>query len=398
MKISCLALNSNSINTQNQTKIIDFLKVKLYEIGENISLISYFDNTTENLKNFNISAYDFVFVIGTNSTIYNNNIKENLCKVFGDKMQSFDASTNSLKKYCLDNNIPFAMQEEMETLLPKESIPLVHDSYYNNGFMYKHSNTYVVYLPENASFTTEMYNMYILPLINDLVGLKKDYVVLKCFGILEKDIKTIIAEHFNNNNINIQIRSDGLDNAIYIRYDIDTNNSVVQEIVSDICSKLSKFIYATEDISLYDMALDLMHLRDKRIILAETITFGNITKRLSTRSEKRITDSFIFTNKDSILKHTKVSPKIIDNYGLYSVNTVYELANSMLELSSADIAVFVLGDMLESDICYMAIGDVDGIHVYKNKINDKSDNLIENISKTAIFYLIKKLKRNDLQI
>ena len=70
----------------------------------------------------------------------------------------------------------------------------------------------------------------------------------------------------------------------------------------------------------------------------------------------------------------------------------------MLELSNADISVFVLGDTAESDICYMAIGDVDGIHVYKNKINDKSDNLIENISKTAIFYLIKKLKRNDLQI
>lgn len=398
MKISCLALNSNSINTQNQNKIVDYLKVKLYEIGENISLISYFDNTMENLRNCNISGFDFVFIIGTSSTIYNNNIKENLCKIFGDKLQNFDASMNSLKKYCLDNNIPFAMQEEMEAMLPKDSIPLVSDSYYNNGFMYKYGNTYIVYLPENASFTADMYSMYILPLINDLIGLKKDYVVLKCFGILEKDIKTIIAEHFNNNNINIQIRSDGLDNAIYIRYDTTVDNSIVQEIVSDICSKLSKFIYATEDISLYDMALDLMHLRDKRIILAETITFGNITKRLSTREEKRITDSFIFTNKDSMLKYTKISPKVIDTYGMYSVNTVYELANSMLELSNADISVFVLGDTAESDICYMAIGDVDGIHVYKNKINDKSDNLIENISKTAIFYLIKKLKRNDLQI
>ena len=176
----------------------------------------------------------------------------------------------------------------MEAMLPKESIPLVDSNHYNNGFMYKHGNTYMVYLPENASFTADMYSTYILPLINDLVGLKKDYVVLKCFGILEKDIKSIIAEHFSNNNINIQIRSDGLDNAIYIRYDTSIDNSVVQEIVSDICSKLSKFIYATEDTSLYDMALDLMHLRDKKIILAETITFGNITKRLSTRNEKRI--------------------------------------------------------------------------------------------------------------
>lgn len=70
----------------------------------------------------------------------------------------------------------------------------------------------------------------------------------------------------------------------------------------------------------------------------------------------------------------------------------------MLGLSNADIALFVLGDTKDSDICYIACGDIDGIHVYKNRINDKSDNLIENISKTAIFYLIKKLKQNDLQM
>ena len=44
----------------------------------------------------------------------------------------------------------------------------------------------------------------------------------------------------------------------------------------------------------------------------------------------------------------------------------------------------------------MAIGDFDGIHVYKNKINIKNLNLIGNLSKTALFYLIKKLKQNDL--
>ena len=43
MKISLLNLNSNLIHTANQNKIIDFLKHKLYEIGESFSLISYFD-------------------------------------------------------------------------------------------------------------------------------------------------------------------------------------------------------------------------------------------------------------------------------------------------------------------------------------------------------------------
>lgn len=398
MKISCIALNSNSINTQNQFKIIDYLKVKLYEIGENISLISYFDNSEEKLKSVNISSYDFVFVIGTNSTIYNNNIKQNLCKIFSDKLKDFDSSVNSLKKYCLKNNIPFSVQEEMECKLPSASIPLCDEDYYDNGFMYKFNNTYIVYLPDNMSFVTNSYQRYILPLLNDLIGFKRDFVVLKCFGILEKDIKTILSEYFDKKDISLQIRSDGLDSAIYIRYGSTLEKVALQNIISDICSKLSKFIYATDDISLYDMALDLLSLRNKKIIIGETLTYGNVTKRLSSRKSTNITESFIFTSKEGILKYTKVNPKVIDNYGLYSVNSIYELTNAMLGLSNADIALFVLGDTQDSDICYIACGDIDGIHVYKNKINDKSDNLIENISKTAIFYLIKKLKQNDLQM
>ena len=85
----------------------------------------------------------------------------------------------------------------------------------------------------------------------------------------------------------------------------------------------------------------------------------------------------------------------MSDYGKYSVNTVYELANAMLETKTGDLVLFVLGDK-NSDICYMAIGDFDGIHVYKNKINIKNLNLIGNLSKTALFYLIKKLKQNDL--
>ena len=44
MKIGCIALNSNLISCEKQTKIIEYLSSKLYEIGESFSLISYFEN------------------------------------------------------------------------------------------------------------------------------------------------------------------------------------------------------------------------------------------------------------------------------------------------------------------------------------------------------------------
>ncbi len=393
-----MALNSNLINTHKQTSIIDFLKSKLYEIGENISLISYFDNSMERLETFKIKNYDFAFIIGSSSPIYNNNIKENLCRIFNDKLENFETSYSSLNKYCNSNNITFSMQEEMEVKLPKESIPLCDSAFYNNGFMYKLDNTYIVYLPDDIDFTKEMYGKYILPLLNDLIKVTSDHVVLKCFGILEKDIKALLSEFYNDSRFVIQIRSEGLDTAIFIRYELSLDDGIIRETVSNICSKLSKFIYATEDISLYDLAIELLNLRGKNISIAETFTYGNITKKLVNKAKNRIKESFLFTTYDSIIKYMKVDTKVIDKYGEYSVNTIYELANALLEVSSSDISLFVLGDTDKGDICYIAIGDIEGIHVYKNKINDISDELIENISKTAIFYLIKKLKRNDLQM
>lgn len=398
MKISCIVLNSNSINIGTQRKIVDFLNTKLYEIGENISLISYFDNTLENLKNSNILGFDFVFVIGKNSSIYNNNIKENLCRILGDKLENNEACVTALKKYCDSSNIPFSVDFEMDASLPTRSIPLCDEQFDGAGFMYKKDNTYLVYLPENMPLLTFSYPKYIAPLIGDITQSNGEFVALKCFGILEKDIKAMIESEILNKNVNIQIRSEGLDSAIFIRYASDTPKADVQDVVSNICSKLNKYIYATEDVSLYNMATELLSLRGKKIILGETLTYGNIARKLSENGENRITDSFVFTNIDSMLKYTKVNPKVIENYGIYSVNTVYEIANSMLEMTSADTVLFVLGNQNESDLCYMAIGDTYGIHVYKNKINIKGEDLIKNLSDTAIFYLIKKLKRNDLQM
>lgn len=396
MKICTLLLNSNLIECDDQSGVLQFLKTKLYEIGENISLISYFDNSLERLKNIFSENYDMIFCIGSNSHIYNHNIKENLGRIFEDKLTNFEATYSSLNKYCQKNNIVFSMQEEMEVMLPSKSIPLVSDNSHSNGFMYKFNNTYVIYLPSNIEFVKENYFAFILPLISDLVAIDKDYQVLKCFGLLEKDIRGLLQEYFGNPGLTINIISDGLDHSIYIRYSDNMNNAKLQEIMSSICTKLSKFIYSTEDISIYQMAIDLLNIRNKKITIVETLTFGNITKSFSLLDPNVINESHVFANYNQLQKTIEIDNKVIADYGKYSVQTIYEYANHVLENSTSDIVVFLLGDNDNKDLNYMAIGDINGIHVYKNKtiVNDK---LIENLSKTSVFYLIKNLKQNDLQ-
>lgn len=396
MKIACIGINNNLINSSEQIKIINFITKKLYEIGESVSLISYFDNNYNALKDIYNSKYDMIFVIGTQSSIYNHNIKDNLARIFGDKLVNNEASYTALKYYCNVNNIVFSVQEETEVELPENSIPLCDKNYYYNGFMYHYNQSYTIYLPDILDFVETNYYQYILPLINDLISIKKEYVAFKCFGILEKDIRNILSEYMNSQDIDIQIISDNLDSAIYIRYDSNVNHSYIQNKISDICSVLNKYIYSTEDRDIYQVAVDMLKLQNKKIAISETITLGEVTQKLSLCNPDIIAHSFVYNNYDNIISSTGIDKKVIDKFGKFSVNSVYELTNSILSNYNCDLGLFLLSDINKKDICYIAVGDLDGIHVYKNKLSGSTVQIIETLSKTAIFYLIKKLKQNDL--
>lgn len=395
MRTAILGINANLIHSHNQDKIISYLKKRLYEIGEDVSLISYFNNNYDMLKNILNEKYNLVFCIGSEQTIFNFNIKENIGKIVGDKLEKSVPCENLLKKYCQTNNITFSSTEEMETQIPTKAIPLCDEHYSNNGFMYKYNDTYIIFLPSNIDFLKPNYDNYILPLISDISTNKCESLTIRCYGILEKDIRNLISDEFANPDIKIQIFNERLDNAIYIRYQSNYASSA-QDALSSICTKLNKFIYSTEDTTLYETARYLLGLHKKHIAIAETLTMGNVSRMLCDGEGDILSDTYLFANFDAIIKRLGIDKNIVDNYGKYSVNTVYELDNLLLEKSSADIAMFILGD-INSDICYIAIGDLDGIHVYKNKIMYKNDELIDNISDTALFYLIKKLRQNDLQ-
>jgi len=395
MKIAYIGLSNNLIDTSCFDEILKFFNKQLSKVGEQVSLISYFSNNYDLLNSTLSNKYDIVFCIGSDNPIYNHRIKENISKIYFDKLETNEACKKSMQTYCNRFNITINAEEEMECELPTKSIPLCDNNCYYSGFMYKANNTYLIYLPNDYNFVNDMYNKYISTLLNDIININDEILTLRCYGILEKDIREVLIDEFSNNNIQIQIIGTRLDNKVTIKYN-QNNIAIAQEIIASICSKLSKFIYSTEDTDLYETAINLLNLQKKKLVIAESLTLGNISLNLSKIDHNVLENSYIFNSFDSITKQFKPDASIEKQHGRYSVQMIYELDNILLQSSTAQIAVFVHGGY-DNDICYVAIGDIDGIHVYKNKIISDNKQMIDTLSETTIFYLIKKLRQNDLQ-
>lgn len=222
---------------------------------------------------------------------------------------------------------------------------------------------------------------------------------IKLFGVAEKDIKTAVAQLIGESDeIDVYTFSDNLDTTLTLIF-FTTNQTLINGFIADVYDKLRKYIYSDTTTTLYRLALDLITIGNKNVSIVETITGGNIVSEFNKCCDANnlIKKSFVLSDENTLTTELGVNPNILKKYGLSSVECAYEVASAMLEKRPNDIVVVTCGKLTNGkNTCFIAIGDMDGIHVYKNSYIGSPERVVNTISKCAVFYLVKKLKQNDL--
>lgn len=388
MKIAIICIENN---LSNVSSALNTLKLNINKIGEDASLIFYCKNIAE-ISNINLNNYDCILLLNNQDIESFNSNTRKLSELLHKGTTTNQSIIDNINHYCNYNNISLESQESM--LVITDSIPIVDSNFPLAGYINKFNNTLIISLPINSQFIRSVFDQHITRFLAPTIAQFDSLLTLRCYGTLLSSIKQAISDELNNSSINITFVNNRLDTAIYIRYN-STQNAIAQPIIAEICSKLNNYIYSTDDTNLYETATNLLSIQRKKLAIVETITNGNITHQLNNHNANNLIQfSQTFTSHSAILEQFRVDDKLINHHGFNSVNIVYELDNLLIQKTVADIAIFVLGD-INDEMCYVAIGDLDGIHVYKNKINHNDTSLIDTLSETTIFYLIKKLKQND---
>ena len=268
------------------------------------------------------------------------------------------------------------------------------------------ANKTFCFLPNNLDFVKEVFESTLLPYFVKEVRAVYQTTTIKTFGIAEKDIIYLLQDLFNNKyKIFISTYPNNLEVEISIRYNKNLDRNILQAFIARIYDKLKKYIYANEDISIFRNAYDLLKLSNKRLAIAESITNGNIVNNFlssSKEADQMLSRGVVTTNVESAIKNLNINKATINKSGFVSVDTAYEMATNLLNGSENDVVVVTCGEWIgeytsaNQLVCYIAVGDIDGIHVYKNTYSGEYSAIIDNISKSAMFYLIKKIKQNGL--
>ncbi len=407
MKVTYINVNTNILLAKDTDKVFGFLSKKLLECGFIFSAKHTIQGTFEQISSaLNNTNDNIVFIVGDANSIRNYSIKTYLSRYLKVQLTKNINILKTLQKYYQQNDIPYRQENENESCIPTGAIHLINLTNELQGFIFKTIDKIYIFIPNDITAVEYIYENQLITYLNSIINSDFKVTTFKTFGISEKDLLVLIKDYVNNKlNILITTYADDLDITINVRYQSNINPDEFHDYMSGLLSLINKFVYSDENISIYKTAYDLLKLTNNNLGIFESSSLGDITKQMldcDNNSKNYITNSNFASKEKTLISGLDLNKQIINEYGLISVETTYEIAVSMLQKYSNKLVICTWGEIPQNYSsnntvkCFIAVGDNDGIHVYKNNFTGKKDAIIKNISKSSIFYLIKKIKQNDL--
>ena len=364
MKIKVL---DYSMNPQNVDMFCDF--VAKFDVEYEY----LFTNITTN----DFGESDLYLIIGAGSPQKNAVIKNNLAKVFCVNLAPNMELSHAINTYfeSVGDRTPINFESENMAFCDAECVT------FNSPWQAWRFNN-VVYM-SHCMHLDSVLNSVVANMIVSGGVCQYDRLTLKAFGIDKSDVITNLLKSVPEYKTSVVEKN--MDIYIYIYH----NENNVDAILEKVYSTMGKYIYTYEDVSLPKHIISLCKLYHRTLSIVEDGTCGAVSANLAkcVQNTEVLGDCIILSDSDTMLQ---IDSSIASKYGKFSVQYAYEICASILT-KGADLAVAtVLGD----EHLYVAVGDVDGVHVYKSPIT-KNVNL-DIVANLTYFHLLKKLKQNDL--
>lgn len=324
--------------------------------------------------------------------------------IIADSMDSALVENENAKMFfdavCKNDGVNYP---ESYAYLPMEAtvVPNIHGAF--QGFIMDSNQLTVSLLPAPINQVKIMCEKYLLPYLENKLGVKRNRLVLKYFG--EKDIlvKTLKeAENIGVNEFSYSIKEQFGDVTIDILFEDNSDKDVRGEITRYIVSNLKDNIYAEFETTLGERLFDVLKLKGLRLSVAESFTGGRVVSAVIANSgaSSFVNEGVVSYSNQSKIKRLGVSEKDLQTHGAVSSVVAYQMAAGLLRSEDTDVAIATTGIAgPKSDdtkkpvgLCYVAVGTKNGVYAYRLNLSGSREEITETAKNSALFLAIKNLK------
>ena len=342
--------------------------------------------------------FENIVIIGGDMVAFD--LKDVIAQTFDTSFVENENARTFLDAVSKEQNVNYP---DSYAYLPIEAsvIPNINGGY--QGFILDSNELTLSVLPLSIKEVKVMCDKYVLPYLENKLGVKKSRLTLKYFGdlaVLETVLKR--AENIGENSFTWTISEKFGDTEVDLLFPYDTEEQVKKEIVRFVVSNLKENIYAEYDVGLGERLFDLLRLRKVKVSFAESFTGGRVVSEIIKNSGASafVNEGLVPYSNHSKMRRLGVQPKDLEQQGAVSAVVAYQMALGLLREGNCDMAICTTGiagpKSDDSDkpvgLCYIAIGMKDGVHTYRYKFSGTREQITETAKNTALFLAIKKLK------
>lgn len=394
--INTFCISDKALLGKKDLSIISFISQLFfkqdYKLNEHKIISS---NNVEGLV-FNKQDTNIFLIDKANEVLLNK-----ICKEYDDTLVENSFAKKAVIDLYQKQNIPLEKQTEFEWMMPAKARAIINPQGVTQGFILQYKNEFLILLPIEYYQSREMLLDSVIPFIKENTKTNKS-AILKTFGLTEYNVKSIIYDLIKNKDkVSINLFANELEVDIVLKASQD--NELFDSYVQKCFNKLQKFVYAEEDLSLYQIAYKLLKLNNLTVAFAESITAGNISRNFVAHNEGAssvLKEGIVVYTNESKMKNLNISKEMLDKHTAVSSEVAFEMSVGLLEKTKADIVVSITGYASgtkddQGGLVYISVGDKNEIHVYKNVFSGSRQEIIDIATKTAYFYLVKKLRKKD---
>ncbi len=275
------------------------------------------------------------------------------------------------------------------------------------GFRLKVLNNELIMIPDLQEEAEGLFENYLLNYLSNLCDGKYRPQYFKIFGLPKTEVEERLKEFKRFKTFSCEVQTDVTnDTKLMFSFSPKVSSNTIDTVFTTVYNKFDKEIYADRDVTLEEMAVDLLKVNRKKLSTAESLTGGMTASAIVDipGASEVFYEGLVTYTDEAKANRLYVKPQVLAQNTAVSDEVAYEMALGLLSTGKCDYALATTGyagpqggtNANPVGTCFISVGNAKAIHVHKHMFSGTRDEIRKKAKNNALFYLIKLLKQANV--